>query len=267
MAEFAFKVCKDVEIGYFPLLKQYGIVHGFTCRTGGISDLVPGGLNMALHVGDTREKVLANREKVAAALGCASERVTTCAQVHGNNIVAITKGLVGRGACDYGDTIPNTDGLVTDLSRVPLMLFFADCVPVMLIDTKGKGLALVHAGWRGAVSNIAARGAMLLHDKYGAEMQNIVAAIGPSIGPCCYEVDKNVWDKATEFHDCFQPSREGHWFLDLWQVNRQQLKKLGVPGDNILCANYCTKDHMDKYFSYRGEQGKTGRLAAIIYRS
>ncbi|MCH3913740.1 MAG: peptidoglycan editing factor PgeF [Acidaminococcaceae bacterium] len=267
MAEFAFKTCNSLEFGYFPSLEKFGVVHGFTCRTGGSSDLVPGGLNMALHVGDTKEKVLANRIQTAKALGYAPEKATTCAQVHGNNIIVVTKELVGRGAYDYADTIKDTDGLVTDLSQVPLMLFFADCVPVMLIDTKGKGIALVHAGWRGAVSNIAAKGAQLLHDRYGTEMKNIVAAIGPSIGPCCYEVDKSVWDKAKEFHDCFIPAREKHWFLNLWQVNTEQLEKLGIPGENILCAEYCTKDHNDKYFSYRAEQGKTGRLAAIIYRS
>ena len=266
MAEFAFKVRNNIEIGYFPLLEKYGIVHGFTCRTGGNSDIVPGGLNMALHVGDAKEKVLANREKVAQALEYGAGKATTCAQVHGNNVVVVTKELVGKGAYDYNDTIQDTDGLVTDLPQVPLMLFFADCVPVILFDTKGQGIALVHAGWRGAVSNIAAKGALLLRDNCGAELKNIMAAIGPSIGPCCYEVDKTVWDKAEEFHDCFKPSDSGHWFLNLWQVNKEQLLRLGIPQENILCAEYCTKDHNDKYFSYRGEQGKTGRLATIVYR-
>ena len=267
MAEFVFKTCNGIRFGYFPLLEKYGIVHGFTCRVGGTSDLVPGGLNMALHVGDTKEKVLANREKVAETLAFDLARATTCAQVHGNNIVAVTENLIGKGAFDYKDTIPDTDGLVTDLPRVPLMLFFADCVPVMLIDTKSKATALVHAGWRGAVGNIAAKGARLLHDKYGTEMKNIMAAIGPSIGPCCYEVDKNVWDKAEEFHACFVSGRVNHWLLDLWQVNRVQLERLGIPAKNILCANCCTMDNTDEYFSYRAEKGKTGRLAAIIYRS
>lgn len=267
MSDFIFQSHKKIEFGFFPLLEKFGIVHGFTCRTGGDSDLVPGNLNMALHVGDNREKVLSNRALIAQIFNYEPQKVTTCAQVHGSNIVKVTEDLVGKGAYDYTDTIQNTDGLVTDLPQVPLMLFFADCVPVMLIDTKGKAIALVHAGWRGALSEIGAKAAQILHADYGTAMKDIVAVIGPSIGPCCYQVDKKVWEKGSLFPACFRPSGAGHWFLNLWQVNREQLEKVGIPRTNILCANYCTKDHTDKYFSYRGEKGKTGRLAAIIYRS
>lgn len=267
MAEFVFKVSNNIEFGYFPFLEKYGVVHGFTCRSGGVSDLVQDGLNMALHVGDGKEKVLTNREKVAAAFHYDPSKVTTCAQVHGNKVVEVTESLVGKGAFDYGDTIKETDGLITTLPKVPLMLFFADCVPVMLVDTKGQGFALVHAGWRGAVSNIAAKAVEMLEEKYGAKPENIIAAIGPSIGPCCYEVDKTVWNQALDYHSCFTPVSPEHWLLNLWQVNRLQLERMGIPSENILCAEYCTKDHMDKYFSYRGEHGRTGRLAALIYRS
>ena len=266
MTEFVITKRGDIEIGYFPALEQYGVVHGFTLRHHGQSDIVKGTLNMALHVGDDRQKVLANRAKVAKALGYRPEKATTCAQVHGNRVVVVTPALVGRGALDYADTIQDTDGLVTEEANVPLMLFYADCVPVMLVDTKSTAFALVHAGWRGAVSKIGAIALQTMEQNFGTRPGNVMAAIGPSIGPCCYEVDENVLKKAPDFKECFAPTGPGHWHLNLWQVNRLQLERAGVPSDHILDSSYCTKDHVEQYFSYRAEQGKTGRMAAVIYR-
>ena len=266
MSEFVIAHRGDIEIGYFPVLEQYGVVHGFTLRHHGQSDIVKGTLNMALHVGDDCQKVLLNRAKVAQALDYDPKKATTCAQVHGNKVVVVTPDLVGKGALDYADTIQNTDGLITTEKNAPLMLFFADCVPVMLIDIKSQAFALVHAGWRGAVSKIGAIALHAMEQTYGTQPKNVMVAIGPSIGPCCYEVDETVFTKAPGFEQCFTPGRPGHWHLNLWQVNRQQLEEAGVPSENILTSAYCTRDHVDQYFSYRAEKGKTGRLAAVIYR-
>jgi len=266
MTDFVITNRGDIAIGYFPALEQFGLVHGFTLRGQGQSDIVKGTLNMALHVGDDGQKVLANRKKVAQALGYDPVKVTTCAQVHGNKVVEVTPQLVGRGAFNYADTIPGTDGLFMAEHQVPLMLFFADCVPVILVDTQSSAFALVHAGWRGAVSNIGALALRAMEARFGTKPQNVLAAIGPSIGPCCYEVDENVFKKAPGYEECFIPCRPQHWHLNLWQVNRLQLERVGVPKENILDSAYCTKDHVEQYFSYRAEQGKTGRLAAVIYR-
>ena len=266
MTNFVITTRGDIEIGYFPVLEQYGVVHGFTLRHHGQSDIVKGTLNMALHVGDDPQKVLANRAKVAQALGYEPGRVTTCAQVHGNKVVEVTPELVGRGAFDYGNTIQGTDGLITKEKQVPLMLFFADCVPVMLVDTKSSAFALAHAGWRGAVTSIGAVALKAMEQKFGTKACNVIAAIGPSIGPCCYEVDDTVLNKAENYKECFTPTGPHHWHLNLWQVNRLQLERMGVPSEQILDSSYCTHDHVEQYFSYRAEQGKTGRLAAVIYR-
>lgn len=266
MAEFKIAKKGNVEIGYFPALEQYGVVHGFTLRGHGDSDIVPGTLNMALHVGDNPTKVLQNRQQVAQALGFKLERTTTCAQVHGNKVVVVTPELIGAGALDFSNTIQGTDGLVTAETDSPLMLFFADCVPVMLVDTKSKAFALVHAGWRGAVSNIGVKALQIMQEQYGTKAENVLAAIGPSIGPCCYEVDEAVYNKVPEYADCFVPTGVKHWHLDLWKVNRVQLERLGVASEHILESGYCTQHHVDEFFSYRAEGGRTGRLAAIIYR-
>ena len=94
--------------------------------------------------------------------------------------------------------------------------------------------------------------------------ENLLAAIGPSIGSCCYEVDSTVYEKAKQFDACFTPTSLGHWQLDLWKMNRQQLLQEGLKPENIMCAGICTADNRELFFSYRAEAGKTGRLAAVI---
>lgn len=266
MSDFILKQENGLWYGVFPRLEALNVVHAFTCRMHGQSDLVAGELNMALHVGDNTQKVIANRKKVAMALGFDLNKVTTCAQVHGNNIACVTAKNSGSGARDYTESIVAVDGLVTNLKQVPLMLFFADCVPVLLADQKGDTIAVIHAGWRGSVGNIAARAVEVMIDKYGVQVENILAAIGPSIGPGCYEVDKSVWEVASDYHDCFVPTTSGHWYLDLWQINRKQLAAKGLLSSNILCADVCTFTNKELYFSYRAEKCKTGRLAAVAYK-
>lgn len=256
----------SLEFGCFPALEQYGVVHGFTCRQGGESDIIPGTLNMALHVGDDRSKVLRNRQRVAEALGFYLENTVTCAQVHGTNVVPVNHGQSGRGSFALEDTIPDADGLITDCKGLPLMLFYADCVPVLLVDTKGPGIGVVHAGWRGSVGRIVQKAVEAMGQAYGTLPENLMAAIGPSIGPCCYEVDERVREKALEYPGCFTPHGKGHYLLDLWQLNRLQLVEAGVPEQNVLTAGVCTCCHVDQFFSHRKEKGKTGRLAAILYR-
>ena len=266
MSDFVLKQKNGVWYGVFPRLEALNIVHAFTCRMHGQSEIVPGELNMALHVGDKTDKVLANRQKVADALNFNLNKATTCAQVHGNHIVSVTEKNMGSGATDFSETIGNADGLVTNMKQVPLMLFYADCVPVILIDVKGDSIAIVHAGWRGSISDIAAQAVDIMISKYKASAENIVAAIGPSIGACCYEVDETVWNAAPKYHDCFVPTTKGHWHFNLWQVNRKQLEEKGVLPNNIMCAEVCTFDNKDLFFSHRAENGKTGRLAAIVYK-
>lgn len=264
MSDFVLKQKKGVWFGVFPRLEELNIDHAFTCRFHGCSSLMPQSLNMALHVNDDQGKVVNNRQTVGRALGFAERNFTTCKQVHGNKVIEVTENLVGKGAFDFTDSIDATDGLITSLSNVPLMLFFADCVPVMFTDTEGKYIGLVHAGWRGSVSDIVAIGAKLMIDKYSIKKENLIAAIGPSIGPCCYEVDALVYNAALKYQDCFIPTSKDHYMFDLWQVNKKQLREVGLLEENILCADLCTYHNSELFFSFRAENGKTGRMAAII---
>lgn len=264
MSDFVLKEKDGIWYGVFPRLEAMGIIHGFTCRVHGESDLVPGELNMALHVGDTKDLVCRNREKVGRALGIDAKSFTTCAQVHGTKIAIVTAEQIGSGAYDFSDTIKDTDALVTSLAGVPLMLFFADCVPVMLVDYKRKIIALAHAGWRGSVGEIVLKTISKMTTAYGTKPEDLIAAIGPSIGRCCYEVDSFVYEQGKKYKECFSATDIGHWQLDLWSLNQQQLLAAGVARENILCAEVCTADNKEFYFSYRAENGCTGRLAAII---
>ena len=185
MAGFAFTEKDGIRWGCFPAWSALGVGHGFTCRIGGESDLAAGGLDMALHVGDNPEKVVHNRQKAASAMGFVLARTATCAQVHGTVLARVTEAEAGRGALELGTTLPDTDGLLTDCKDLPLMLFYADCTPVLLVDTQSSAIAVLHAGWRGSVGRIAQKGVKAMHDWYGTRPEAIVAGIGPSIGPCC----------------------------------------------------------------------------------
>lgn len=266
MAPFAIREKDGLRFGYFPAWEKLGVGHAFTCRTGGESDNLEGILNMGLHSGDNPEKVVRNRQKVAKALGFDLNRTVTCNQVHSTRIVRVTEADAGKGAFTYEDTLPQTDGLITDCRNLPLLLVFADCVPILLVDTCSNAIGLVHAGWRGSVAGIAKKAVEQLAEAFGCQPHNLAVGIGPSIGPCCYEVDEAVRSQAEAYASCFTPGREGHYQLDLWKMNTLQLLEAGVPQEMIFRSDYCTCCHQGDFFSYRGEHGKTGRLAGILFR-
>lgn len=253
-------------LGEFTALTEAGFSNGCSCRLHGTSSIVPDGFNLALHVGDTAELVNANRRQFAAALGVDAARFTTCAQVHGSKVVCVTEDLIGSGAVDFAATIADTDALVTDRANVPLLLFYADCVPVLLADTETGAVGLAHAGWRGSVGEIALKTVQRMRQQYGCSPEKMLAAIGPSIGSCCYEVDDAVLTAGAKYRECFTPKANGKYQLDLWLMNRLQLEAAGLASEHIYCAETCTCDNRELFFSYRAEQGKTGRMGVSICR-
>ncbi|MDY6029562.1 MAG: peptidoglycan editing factor PgeF [Acidaminococcaceae bacterium] len=266
MEEFIYQSRGNISYGSFSLLTEAGFINGCSCRGGGESDVIEGTLNLALHVQDASEKVLANRRAFAEALGVAYEKFTTCEQVHGCNIVQVGHEHIGRGALAYGDTLKGADALFTILPHVPLLLFYADCVPVILADQATGAIGLAHAGWRGTVGRIALKTVRAMQEALGTKPENILAAIGPSIGACCYEVDDAVRILAAGYEKFFQPApdNEGKYMLDLWGYNRELLLKAGLLEKNIIVAAVCTSHNSDKFFSYRAESGKTGRMGVCI---
>ena len=264
MQKFNLRQRENIWWGEFAHLSTAGFINGCSCRLHGDSKIVPGSLNLALHVGDDREMVLRNRDKFARALGVDAARFTTCAQVHGSRVQLVDASLVGSGATDYAKTIAATDALITRLPGVPLLLFYADCVPILLADPVRKVIGVAHAGWRGTVAGIAAATVAKMQEWCGCVPGDILAGIGPSIGGCCYEVDDVVRSRALAYQEFFQPRGGGKYLLNLQGINRQQLSAVGLKADNIVDAGVCTADNKELFFSYRQEQGHTGRMGTCL---
>lgn len=251
--------------GQFAHLVAAGLRHGISTRGGGVSQSPGASLNLALHTGDQIEHVRENRRRFCAAAGIDAAALVTAEQVHGERIAAVGREHCGRGAYAYDDALPATDALMTNVPGVPLMLFFADCVPVVLFDPVCQAIAVVHAGWRGSVASIAAKTLMAMCDAYGVEPARCLAAIGPSIGGCCYEVDQHVVAQlppAVAADTRIVQPQGDRWQLDLWELNRQQLLAAGIPAAQIVVSQACTNCNAELFFSYRAEQGKTGRICA-----
>ena len=252
--------------GSFSSFTEAGFTNACSCRLHGESDIAPGILNLALHVGDNPEKVLHNRAKFAEAIGVSADRFTTCAQVHGSRVQIITENLIGSGALSYADTVAETDALITNLPNVPLLLFYADCVPILLADPVTGAIGLAHAGWRGTAACIAKKTVHAMIEAFGVTPENLLGAVGPSIGPCCYEVDDAVKEKMPDYSQFFTDKENGKYWLDLWQVNQQQLLEAGLLQEHISVAGICTNDNPELFCSYRYENGKTGRMGVCLCR-
>lgn len=267
MQDFIIQTKANIWYGSFPLLEKFGFLNAFSCRLHGASDLADGMLNLALHTGDAQDKVLQNRLAFAQAIGVQADRFTTCAQVHGSKVVRVAQEQVGCGAFSLQDTIAQADALITDLPDVPLLLFFADCVPVLLADKRTGAIGLAHAGWRGTVAEIAAKTISAMQQFFGTRTQDLLAAIGPSIGSCCYEVDDFVYNQARKYQSYFLAKGNGKYQMDLWGINKQQLLDCGVSEDNIAVAGVCTAHNAEIFCSYRAENGHTGRMGVCLCRA
>ncbi len=253
----------------FTSFQQTGkITHGFTTRLGGVSSTPYDGLNMAFHVGDDPEKVRTNRKLVCEALGMKAEDLVAAVQVHGSEVAVVTAEDRGRGALDYATALSDTDALITNVPEVPLSSYYADCVPILLYDPIKTCVGLAHAGWRGTVQGIAGKTVARMSEVYGSNPADILAAIGPSIGPCCYQVDVPVQQALEKnfsyWQELLTPAGTDRWQLNLWETNRKILLAAGVLEKHITVANLCTSCRHKELFSYRADQGKTGRMASLI---
>jgi YfiH family protein len=250
--------------GVFSHFAARGLIHGISTRLHGRSISPFNSLNLGLHTGDRHETVLKNRSLFAAAVGINPEAVVTAQQVHEDSIAIVSADDKGTGARVFS----STDALATTETGVPLMLFFADCVPVLFYDPARRVAAISHAGWKGTVSRIAAKTLTKLQLAFNVNPQDCLIGIGPSIGQCCYEVDETVVNRLRQeftstWSDFITPQKD-RWRLDLWELNRRQLLDAGASEDNIVVSGICTSCNTQLYYSHRAEQGVTGRLGAVI---
>ena len=168
------------------------------------------------------------------------------------------------------DSIAKTDALITDEPGLPLLLCFADCTPILLLDPAHRAVGIAHGGWKGTVRRIAAKTVLRMQREFGTRPEDVLAAIGPSIGPCCYEVGSEVerqFQEAFSGHEAAlfsHPDAVGGTHLSLWAANCLQLEEIGVLREHIDEARTCTACHHEDFFSYRADGGQTGRLGAVI---
>jgi YfiH family protein len=183
--------------------------------------------------------------------------------MHGDRVHVLRKGE----AIASGPP-PCADIMVTNLSGFYLCIRTADCVPILFFDPVGRVVAAAHAGWRGSVRNVAARAVKAMQVLFGSHPPNIHAALGPAIGPCCYEIDKPVVDLLMKTNpDCWQflhPGRQGHWMLDLQDLNAHQIVKAGLREENVQKISICTACRTDLFYSRRAEKGIKGEQFSLI---
>ena len=285
-------VKSQVEVVQAPGLRAIPwLVHGFSTRTGGVTTAYrpeqrAGELNLGLTQSDASENVDENRRRFLKALGTPEAKLVTLRQIHSSLVRRVRIADAKRVAGWKGD------GMMTDEPGLLLAIQTADCIPVLVADRKRRAVAAFHAGWRGTLKRIVEGGVNRMRVEFGSRPEDLVAAIGPGIGACCYAVGEEV---RTEFTSQFahtpelffevsdaDPVREkypllfltarapGHsnlgpsLHLDLMEANRRQLLDAGLAADAITVVGDCTRCQNNRYFSYRAEQGFTGRMLSVV---
>ncbi len=256
-----------VEAYHLTALEELGgVIAVFTGRAGGVSGRWGAGLNWSYSVGDEPAQVQENRRRTLQALGLPLRRGVMAGLVHGNRVVRVSGDEEpGKDEVRLAD---DCDAIITDVPDLALIVTAADCVPVYLADPVRRTIGVAHAGWRGTVAGVAGRTARAMAREFGSRPADIRAAVGPSIGPCCYEVDDRV---ALPLRDYFGAAAAtlltpgnapGKFMLDLWSANRLDLERAGIT--QVSVAGVCTSCGVDRLFSHRAESGTAGRAAAVI---
>lgn len=252
----------------FPLLDTLPFVrHAFSTRLGGVSTGAFESMNLSFGRGDDPAAVRENFVRFCAAMGGSAEDVVLSRQEHHTVIRNVTAADRGKGINrdrDYDDV----DGLLTDEPGLLLCTQYADCVPLFFADPVRRVVGTSHSGWKGTVAEIGRVTVERMEADYGCRRADIRAAVGPSIGPCCFEVDVPVYEAfaaMTIFDEtCVQRRAGGKFDIDLWEINRRILLSAGLTADHIAVTDLCTRCHPDLFWSHRAAGGRRGSLAAFI---
>jgi hypothetical protein len=247
------------------LRERHGLVVAFSGRCGGVSESPYESLNLAGHVGDVSDRVNENRRRLLAALGVEGlrHRLITAEQVHGAELAAVRDADAGSGAfVERGrPPVAGTDALMTGETGLPLMLLYADCVPIVVVAPTAPLVAVVHAGWRGALAGLPGTVARSVAAAGGIPAEGLVAYVGPHICAGHYEVGDELVSQFVNRWGTVAEAEPG--YLDLGAVVSADLSSAGVSVENICRLGLCTAEATDTLFSYRASSGITGRHAAV----
>lgn len=234
------------------------IAHGISTRAGGLSDGAYASLNLGASVGDDSARVETNRARFARALGFPAPRLVTTPQVHGDGVLVVDES-------NAEDALRiRADILVTTRPGYLLMQRFADCVPLLFWHASARAVAVAHAGWRGTALGVAGRTVAAIREHTGGKPVDLRAAIGPSIGPCCFEVGDEVLAQFVIPDGAVCEVPRGRPHLDLWELNRRALVRAGVPAEHIEVARVCTRCEHATFFSHRALGYPAGRFGGGI---
>lgn len=244
----------------FKSFDLHNIKHAIFTRQGGVSDVPFSSLNLGGTVGDNRKNVIENRRRIFNALNLPLASLYDAWQVHGTHVISV------QAPRPHDAPHEKADILLTDKQGITLLMRFADCVPVFLFDPIKKVIGLVHAGWAGTVKKAVAVAVEAMKNEYDVHPSNVLAGIGPSIGPDHYEIGQEVAAKVkvnfgSQASQLLENSN-GRIYLDLWKTNAITLQNCGV--EKIEIAHLCTACNFTDWFSHRAEKGRTGRFAATI---
>ena len=247
----------ELPLATFGSFRDPSIRHGVSTRAGGVSAGPYASLNLGASVGDSQEAVVENRARLARALGFAPDRLVTTPQVHGKGVLVVNK-----------ETAPTAlqtraDILVSCEPGYLLMQRMADCVSIMLWHKAACVVGVAHAGWRGTAIRVAGR-AVEAVGELGGDPSGLRAGIGPSIGPCCFEVGEEVVAQIPGSEGVVIAGPNGRPHVDLWELNRRQLVAAGLPEDHVEVAGVCTRCQPETYFSHRALGFPAGRFGAAI---
>ncbi len=251
-----------IDVHHSQLLASVGVVHGFSTRVGGVSEARYASLNLSAGWGDDPARVAENRRRFAAAVGYDPARLATGKQVHGTVINQAHPDELGALATREGD------GLVSRVPGLALGVYTADCVPVLIAHPDSGAVAAVHAGWRGAAAGIAGLAVQAVGNLAAAPLRQLVVALGPSIGPCCFEVGQEVVDAFTArwpgAHRFATPGPRGKPHFDLWRAIALDLAEVGVKAAQLDATPPCTHCNPERFFSYRRDGRAIGQQLSVV---